>query len=181
MDTLASERVALQVSSKFEVWHQRLGHASNEKLSHIDILQSFKKDIPFCDSCVRAKQTRIKSHTGDGYFFYHPKTILLCRVFAMPIGPAAHSLADHVWDILLHWAAPLFLGGSRSKVWALVPQQKQNIDPWSLRSAKSFGYVGYYVILIFTFPPRHPYSATIRTLVTLLQTLFITSAPNTWK
>ncbi|CAH9079855.1 unnamed protein product [Cuscuta europaea] len=56
------EREAMTVSPNFEVWHQRLGHASDEKIRHI--FQDFKRPISFCDSCVRSKQTRIPFPTG---------------------------------------------------------------------------------------------------------------------
>lgn len=47
------------------VWHSRLGHASCDKLAHIDFLKNvnidFLKNVIFnnlCDSCSRAKHTK---------------------------------------------------------------------------------------------------------------------------
>uniref|UniRef100_A0A251UYU1 Putative GAG-pre-integrase domain, Gag-polypeptide of LTR copia-type n=1 Tax=Helianthus annuus TaxID=4232 RepID=A0A251UYU1_HELAN len=49
-------RRALMTSG--DTWHKRLGHASNEKLTHIDFLSK----VPFnklCDSCSKAKHARL--------------------------------------------------------------------------------------------------------------------------
>lgn len=45
----------------FDTWHKRLGHASNSKLSHVDFLKNIsnKNKTGFCDSCAKAKHTRL--------------------------------------------------------------------------------------------------------------------------
>lgn len=49
-------RVAMSAKLDSEILHKRMGHASHEKLRHIF---SLNKDVEYCDSCLRAKQTRL--------------------------------------------------------------------------------------------------------------------------
>ncbi|CAH9110065.1 unnamed protein product [Cuscuta epithymum] len=42
-----------------DLWHQRLGHASDGKLQYITFLKGFRNNSNFCDPCLRAKQTRL--------------------------------------------------------------------------------------------------------------------------
>ncbi len=48
-------------SKEVEIWHQRLGHASEAKVKTIQFLSSKVESskIEHCDSCIRAKQTRL--------------------------------------------------------------------------------------------------------------------------
>ncbi|CAH9134708.1 unnamed protein product, partial [Cuscuta epithymum] len=59
MDFPICEGVAMSVSVTSELWHQRLGHASDGKLHHISFLKGFRRSDNFCDPCIRAKQTRL--------------------------------------------------------------------------------------------------------------------------
>ncbi|CAH9144815.1 unnamed protein product [Cuscuta epithymum] len=59
-----SEAVAMSVSVTSNLWHQRLGHASDGKLHHISSLKGFHRSNNFCDPCVRAKQTRLPFSTS---------------------------------------------------------------------------------------------------------------------
>nr|KAJ0226080.1 hypothetical protein LSAT_V11C100016210 [Lactuca sativa] len=47
-------------------WHKRLGHPSNKKLSHISLCKDFSSNSKeaFCDSCLRAKLTRLPFPTS---------------------------------------------------------------------------------------------------------------------
>ncbi|KAJ9561136.1 LOW QUALITY PROTEIN: hypothetical protein OSB04_006296 [Centaurea solstitialis] len=60
MGMVAQARKAMAIKVDAKVWHSRLGHASDSKLSYIDCLKDlsfdFKNDV--CDSCVNAKHTR---------------------------------------------------------------------------------------------------------------------------
>ncbi|CAH9103441.1 unnamed protein product [Cuscuta europaea] len=51
--------VAMSVSPHLDLWHQRLGHASDNKLHHISFLRGLGRSNNLCDSCIRAKQTRL--------------------------------------------------------------------------------------------------------------------------
>lgn len=44
-----------------DIWHNHLGHAWHSKLPHIDFLKCFsiKNKYWFCDSCAKAKHTRL--------------------------------------------------------------------------------------------------------------------------
>ncbi|CAH9096007.1 unnamed protein product, partial [Cuscuta epithymum] len=42
-----------------DLWHRRLGHASNGKIQHISFLKGLQQCNSFCDPCLRAKQTRL--------------------------------------------------------------------------------------------------------------------------
>ncbi|CAH9128545.1 unnamed protein product [Cuscuta epithymum] len=64
LEPLRSERVAMSVSITSDLWHQRLGHASDGKLQHINYLKGFQRSGNFCDPCVRAKQTRLSFPTS---------------------------------------------------------------------------------------------------------------------
>ncbi|CAH9085646.1 unnamed protein product [Cuscuta epithymum] len=64
MESPGSERVALSVSITSDLWHQRLGHASDGKLHHISSLKGFQQSSNFCDPCLRAKQTRLPFPTS---------------------------------------------------------------------------------------------------------------------
>ncbi|XP_071690278.1 uncharacterized protein [Rutidosis leptorrhynchoides] len=46
------------MTTTIDIWHKRLGHASSDKLTHIDFLNNslFNKS---CDSCSKAKHTRL--------------------------------------------------------------------------------------------------------------------------
>ena len=52
LEPMQNLKMAMKTSTNSEIWHRRLGHASKVKLHNIC---SFDK---FCDSCIRAKQTR---------------------------------------------------------------------------------------------------------------------------
>ncbi|CAH9113207.1 unnamed protein product, partial [Cuscuta epithymum] len=54
-----SEGIAMSVASSSDLWHQRLGHASDGKLQHITSIKDFRRNNNFCDPCLRAKQTRL--------------------------------------------------------------------------------------------------------------------------
>ncbi|KAI3507425.1 hypothetical protein L1887_22411 [Cichorium endivia] len=60
MGMATHERKAMATKVDARVWHSRLGHASDSKLSNIDFFKNvsfnFKDDV--CDSCVKAKHTR---------------------------------------------------------------------------------------------------------------------------
>ncbi|KAK1414482.1 hypothetical protein QVD17_30227 [Tagetes erecta] len=60
MGMAAQERKAMAIKVDAKVWHSRLGHASDSKLSHIHFLRdfsfNFKENV--CDSCAKAKHTR---------------------------------------------------------------------------------------------------------------------------
>ncbi|CAH9141419.1 unnamed protein product [Cuscuta epithymum] len=60
-----SEGVAMSVSITPDLWHQRLGHASDGKLHHISSLKGFRRSNNFCDPCIRAKQTRLPFPTSS--------------------------------------------------------------------------------------------------------------------
>ncbi|CAH9138265.1 unnamed protein product [Cuscuta epithymum] len=53
------ERVAMRATLDSNLWHRRLGHASNGKLRHISFLKGLQQNSSFCDPCLRAKQTRL--------------------------------------------------------------------------------------------------------------------------
>ncbi|KAJ0568794.1 putative RNA-directed DNA polymerase [Helianthus annuus] len=53
---IGGERMAMAVGSN--LWHKRLGHASHSKLSCFDFI-SLKTNDETCDSCARAKFTRL--------------------------------------------------------------------------------------------------------------------------
>ncbi|CAH9090143.1 unnamed protein product [Cuscuta epithymum] len=59
-----SEGVAMSVSITSDLWHQRLGHASDGKIHHISSLKGFQRTNNFCDPCIRAKQTRLPFPTS---------------------------------------------------------------------------------------------------------------------
>ncbi|KAM0026082.1 putative RNA-directed DNA polymerase [Helianthus debilis subsp. tardiflorus] len=55
---MIQERKAM--ATTVETWHRRLGHASKGKLAKIDFLNTSTIDLGnFCDSCARAKHTRL--------------------------------------------------------------------------------------------------------------------------
>lgn len=53
--------MALKVSKQLDddLWHQRLGHTSDIKMNSIGFNSSIAKNKIPCDSCIRAKQTRL--------------------------------------------------------------------------------------------------------------------------
>ena len=59
MGVVEKEIKALMAS--FEVWHKRLGHPSNKKLSHLDFIKnvSMNNQAQVCDACFKAKHTRL--------------------------------------------------------------------------------------------------------------------------
>ncbi|CAH9085144.1 unnamed protein product [Cuscuta europaea] len=59
LESPENKGVAMAVSVNLDLWHQRLGHASDNRLHHIASLQRLERTNNFCDSCVRAKQTRL--------------------------------------------------------------------------------------------------------------------------
>ncbi|KAF5784023.1 putative RNA-directed DNA polymerase [Helianthus annuus] len=56
MRMVGRERMAMAVGN--DVWHRHLGHASHSKLSFLDFV-SFKTNGDVCDSCAKAKFTRL--------------------------------------------------------------------------------------------------------------------------
>ncbi|CAH9129521.1 unnamed protein product [Cuscuta epithymum] len=64
LENTKSESVAMSVSITPDVWHQRLGHASDGKIHHISSLKGFQRSNNFCDPCIRAKQTRLPFPTS---------------------------------------------------------------------------------------------------------------------
>ncbi|KAJ0808457.1 putative RNA-directed DNA polymerase [Helianthus annuus] len=64
MGMLGSKRRAMMVTG--ELWHKRLGHASDKKLSQINFLNnfSFKASDNVCDSCMKSKFTRLPFPTS---------------------------------------------------------------------------------------------------------------------
>ncbi|KAM0052273.1 putative RNA-directed DNA polymerase [Helianthus debilis subsp. tardiflorus] len=58
MGMFGSQRKAMMTT--MDVWHKRLGHAGDEKLSRISFLSnlSLKNNDNICDSCVKSKMTR---------------------------------------------------------------------------------------------------------------------------
>lgn len=63
MEATRQTGVALSVSVESKIWHMRLGHASNSVLRKIEHLASFNNQS-FCDSCIKAKQTRLPFPTS---------------------------------------------------------------------------------------------------------------------
>ncbi|KAK9050950.1 hypothetical protein SSX86_027575 [Deinandra increscens subsp. villosa] len=65
MGMVEDERRAMMTT--IDIWHKRLGHASNSKLSHIEFLKdvSTKNKDWFCDSCAKAKHTRLPFPVGS--------------------------------------------------------------------------------------------------------------------
>ncbi|MFS7905051.1 putative RNA-directed DNA polymerase [Helianthus anomalus] len=57
MKIVERERKAMMAS--VEVWHKRLGHASSGKLSHFDFVKNASFKTIDCDSCAKAKHTRL--------------------------------------------------------------------------------------------------------------------------
>ncbi|CAH9083893.1 unnamed protein product, partial [Cuscuta epithymum] len=57
----AVARKALMTTPDVSIWHKRLGHASEAKLHRVDFLAdfTFKLKDRVCDSCVKAKHTRL--------------------------------------------------------------------------------------------------------------------------
>ncbi|KAI3723909.1 hypothetical protein L2E82_35671 [Cichorium intybus] len=53
------KKMAMVVWSKNEIWHKRLGHASEGVLKKIQKLGNIGSSSEFCDSCIRAKQSRL--------------------------------------------------------------------------------------------------------------------------
>lgn len=48
------------MATTIETWHRRLGHASKGKLARVDFLKTSINNLDnFCDSCARAKHTRL--------------------------------------------------------------------------------------------------------------------------
>lgn len=45
--------------TKSEIWYKRLGHASDGVLKRIQNLENINTRSHFCDSCIRAKQSRL--------------------------------------------------------------------------------------------------------------------------
>ncbi|CAH9112219.1 unnamed protein product [Cuscuta epithymum] len=64
LESQKSEGVAMSVSITSDLWHQRLGHASDGKIHHISSLKGFQRNDNFCDPCIRAKQTRLPFPKG---------------------------------------------------------------------------------------------------------------------
>ena len=64
MGMLGARRKAMMVTS--DLWHKRLGHAGDEKLSQIKFLSnfSFKNSNNVCDSCMKSKFTRLPFPTS---------------------------------------------------------------------------------------------------------------------
>lgn len=58
MDMLKERRKIMMTT--MSTWHKRMGHASKEKLSNVDIFKSNlnKDSMFFCDSCAKAKHAR---------------------------------------------------------------------------------------------------------------------------
>ncbi|CAH9072816.1 unnamed protein product [Cuscuta epithymum] len=59
LESSRGEMVAMSVGTRSDLWHQRLGHASDGKLQYITSLKDFRRNSTFCDPCLRAKQTRL--------------------------------------------------------------------------------------------------------------------------
>ncbi|CAH9074692.1 unnamed protein product, partial [Cuscuta europaea] len=64
LDFPRGEGMAMSVSINSDLWHQRLGHASDGRLHHITSLKGFRESSKFCDPCIRAKQTRLSFPTS---------------------------------------------------------------------------------------------------------------------
>ncbi|KAJ0810676.1 putative RNA-directed DNA polymerase [Helianthus annuus] len=64
MGMLGTRRKAMMVTS--DLWHKRLGHAGDEKLSQINFLSnfSFKNSDNICDSCMKSKFTKLPFPTS---------------------------------------------------------------------------------------------------------------------
>lgn len=58
LEPIKKNNMIMAVYSKKVIWHRRLGHASEEFLRSIHQLE-IEKSIHFCDSCIRAKQSRL--------------------------------------------------------------------------------------------------------------------------
>ncbi|GKC43676.1 retrovirus-related pol polyprotein from transposon TNT 1-94 [Tanacetum coccineum] len=56
MGIIRREKKAMMTS--MDIWHKRLGHASGDKLTHIDFLNDSSFD-QVCDSCIKAKHTKL--------------------------------------------------------------------------------------------------------------------------
>ncbi|CAH9128381.1 unnamed protein product [Cuscuta epithymum] len=59
LDSSKGEKVAMPATICSDLWHRRLGHASDAKLQHITFLKGFQRNGNSCDPCLRAKQTRL--------------------------------------------------------------------------------------------------------------------------
>ncbi|CAH9102151.1 unnamed protein product, partial [Cuscuta epithymum] len=63
--------MAMLVSPNDEVWHQHLGHASDDKLRHISHLKDFNRHTVFCDPCVRLPFSRSTIKTKQCFYLVH--------------------------------------------------------------------------------------------------------------
>ncbi|KAJ0520498.1 putative RNA-directed DNA polymerase [Helianthus annuus] len=63
MKMVGHERKAM--SASVEVWHKRLGHASSSKLSCFDLVENASFNTVDCDSCAKAKHTRLPFHINS--------------------------------------------------------------------------------------------------------------------
>ncbi|KAJ0856487.1 putative RNA-directed DNA polymerase [Helianthus annuus] len=57
MKMMENKRKAMMAS--VEVWHKRLGHTSSSKLSHFNFVKNASFKTIDCDSCAKAKHTRL--------------------------------------------------------------------------------------------------------------------------
>ncbi|KAJ0878386.1 putative RNA-directed DNA polymerase [Helianthus annuus] len=63
MKMVGHERNAM--SALVEVWHKRLGYASSSKLSCFDLVENASFNTVDCDSCAKAKHTRLPFHISS--------------------------------------------------------------------------------------------------------------------
>lgn len=56
-----SQGMAMKVGKPVNVdlWHQRIGHTLDAKMNSIDFILNIARNKVPCDSCIRAKQTRL--------------------------------------------------------------------------------------------------------------------------
>ena len=62
MGMFGTEKRVLMATA--DVWHKRLGHASDDKLTQIEFLKSISFN-KMCDSCSRAKHTRLPIQNSE--------------------------------------------------------------------------------------------------------------------
>lgn len=57
LEPLKQKEVAMEIWTKSEIRHKRLGHASYGVLKKIQHLENINNNSQICDSCIRAKQS----------------------------------------------------------------------------------------------------------------------------
>ena len=82
--------------NNYDIWHQRLGHASSRVVHHVMRLHNiiYNKNIAFCDACAKSKAHQLPfSRSLTSY------NAPLQLVF-VDMGSLTYSL--HEWFVILH-------------------------------------------------------------------------------